>query len=74
MEAPSSGLKAPWWQVVQFTLGTSPCGPSRLAGNTPFRLSRKLALTSRTMRMPYQALTRCGVDWLQFEKARVLWQ
>ena len=34
----------------------------------------KCSSISRTIRMPYQALTRCGVLWLQFEKARVLWQ
>jgi hypothetical protein len=36
---PSSGWDAPWLQVMQFTLPTSPIGPLRFAGKTEARPS-----------------------------------
>jgi len=34
MGAPNKGLYAPWWQVLQLSLGASPNSPLRLSGKT----------------------------------------
>ena len=75
MLTPNSGLNTPLWHVAQFTFGESPsAAPSRSGGNTVRSGSRKLLFRSRTMRMPYHAVTRCGGLPAQSTNERVLWQ
>src|ERR1700722_20448667 len=71
---PSNGLFAPCLQVAQLSFGGSPSGPRRVAGNTSLSGSRYSVLRFLTSRIPYHAVTRCGVLSDHCPNSRVLWQ